>query len=401
MGGIQSCFSPAPYVELKANNVNDTILTYYTNLASAQLGSTLVSASDQYYGNAKHMLRDYNPTTTHQRRDGTHDGWQTRRHLRDASAIVKLGSHGHIYGIEINTIGFDDAAPNTATVEAKREKAPHEWDTLLSDVSIKPDSHNLFLLGTSDHVYSEVKLTIYPGSGVARFRCYGDAVPSWGTNVHSANLASAKNGARIIRWTDIKHSNNPNILLDHSKTAEDGWETPHSRTNARNDFIVVQLATPGILNNVVVSTEHFIGNAPESVSVDGCYSTEEDPVYDYSANWQELVSEAPVEPNSKNNKFPIDSNQVFSHLRLTIHPDGGIQHFSAMGHPAPPPVEEKKKEVVGEEEQVSSSSEEEANVPQRKTRARTAKRRTRAAAEKAVETIQDLAPPRRKKQRST
>ena len=71
MGGIQSCFSPAPYVELKANNVNDTILTYYTNLASAQLGSTLVSASDQYYGNAKHMLRDNNPTTTHQRRGNT------------------------------------------------------------------------------------------------------------------------------------------------------------------------------------------------------------------------------------------------------------------------------------------------------------------------------------------
>lgn len=105
MGGIQSCFSPAPYVELKANNVNDTILTYYTNLASAQLGSTLVSASDQHYGNAKHMLRDDNPTPSHQRRgnthipscmntldglsslstDGTHDGWQTKRHLKDAS----------------------------------------------------------------------------------------------------------------------------------------------------------------------------------------------------------------------------------------------------------------------------------------------------------------------------
>lgn len=81
--------------------------------------------------------------------------------------------------------------------------------------------------------------------------------------------------------------------------------------------------------------------------------------------------------------------------------DGGIQHFSAMGRPAPKPVEDKKKQI---EEEQESSSEEEVSVPQRKTRSRstTAKRRTRSAAEKAVETIQDLAPgPRRKKQRST
>lgn len=82
--------------------------------------------------------------------------------------------------------------------------------------------------------------------------------------------------------------------------------------------------------------------------------------------------------------------------------DGGIQHFSAMGRPAPKPVQDKKKQI---EEEQESSSEEEVSVPQqRKTRSRstTAKRRTRAAAEKAVETIQDLAPgPRRKKQRST
>lgn len=168
---------------------------------------------------------------------------------------------------------------------------------MLSDVPIKPDSHNLFLLGTSDHVYSEVKLTIYPGSGVVsiRIRYIAHTMNSC-DSIHRhvsgvmvmlclhgdqtciqpilhqprmvqesfVGLISSIPIIPISYWITPKARKFTYIcflpcFITHFLFSEDGWETPHSRTNPRNDFIVVQLATPGILNHVVVSTEHFIG----------------------------------------------------------------------------------------------------------------------------------------------
>ena len=45
-------------------------------------------------------------------------------------------------------------------------------------------------------------------------------MPDWPRNLkQNVNLASVQKGARITRWTDTQNANNPNILMDHGKTA--------------------------------------------------------------------------------------------------------------------------------------------------------------------------------------
>ncbi|KAI9247712.1 galactose-binding domain-like protein [Phascolomyces articulosus] len=345
MGAIQSCLAPAPYTELCAKQLDDTILSYYTDLASAKFEGSIISASDQYFGNADNLIDENEPHVEEELdRDGERDGWQSKRHVEDAWAVVRLGCQGHLYGFDINTVNFNDAAPLTATIEAAQSH-PHgtkKWVTLLPNVRITPNQHNFFLLGGSQHVYSQVKLTISPGGGVARLRCYGNAVPDWPRGLKSSvNLASVQKGARITRWTDIHHANNPNILMDHGKTTADGWETPHSRDADRNDYVVIQLASPGTLNSLTISTEHYLGNAPNAISIDGCYSVEEDPAYDYTADWIEIVQRETVKENTLTIFNMANNKKVFSHLRLTVHPDGGIQQILAMGHPY---IEEEEEE---------------------------------------------------------
>ncbi|KAI7856186.1 galactose-binding domain-like protein [Circinella umbellata] len=401
MGGIQSCLAPAPYTALCAKNLDDTILSYYMDLASDKFGGSIKSASDQYFGNADNLIDENDPQEDEEEldKDGDRDGWQSRRHVDEAWTIIKLGCDGRLYGFDINTINFNDAAPLTVTIEASpsnQSRGPNKWVTLLPNVPVTPNQHNYFLLGVNNESYSHVKLTISPGGGVARLRCYGIAVPNWPQNLKkNVNLASVRKGARITRWTDTQNANNPNILMDHGKTSEDGWETPHSREANRNDYVVIQLASPGTLNSLVVSTEHYLGNAPNAISIDGCYSVEEDPAYDYTADWIEIVRHESVEENAINRFNVTNNKKVFSHLRLTVHPDGGVQQIMALGHPY---VHKEQKDenvlqVIPKEKSdiISSSDESVTPSPENYDTIVTTSRRKRyrASADKAAQAIQE------------
>ncbi|KAI9495918.1 galactose-binding domain-like protein [Zychaea mexicana] len=392
MGAIQSCLSPAPYTELCAKDLDDTILSYYVDLASVKFDGSVVSTSDEYFGDASNLIDELDPLEEEELdRDGERDGWQIKRHVVDnAWAVVRLGCQGHLYGFDVNTTNFNDAAPLTVTIEAARARTPGvpKWITLLPNVPVKPNQHNFFLLGSSDLVYSQVKLTISPGGGVARLRCYGNAVADWPRSLKNpVNLAAAQKGARITRWTDTQYANDPNILMDHGETSADGWETPHSREAERNDYVVVQLATPGNLSSITVSTEHFLGNAPESVSIDGCYSVEEDPAYDYTADWSNLVRRGAVKENAKTT-FQVTSTDVVSHLRLTVHPDGGIQQILAMGLPYQKENKSDKLLVIGTEATNDAASSDESVVLRDNKGSRGRKRSYRASADKATVAIQ-------------
>lgn len=54
----------------------------------------------------------------------------------------------------------------------------------------------------------------------------------------------------------------------------DGWLTPRSRYEPRNDFVVIQLATLGVIKDIIIDTTSFIGNIPKYISIEGCNSNE-------------------------------------------------------------------------------------------------------------------------------
>lgn len=55
---------------------------------------------------------------------------------------------------------------------AKRSFALFQWTTLLPDVAVKPDTHNLFLIRDTDELYSHLRVTIIPDGGIVRYHAY-------------------------------------------------------------------------------------------------------------------------------------------------------------------------------------------------------------------------------------
>jgi allantoicase len=111
----------------------------------------------------------------------------------------------------------------------------------------------------------------------------------------------------------------------------DGWET-RRRREPGHDWCVVRLGLPGLVRELVVDTTHFKGNAPDSCSVDFCDSAS--PVPGPSAGWSELLAISPLMPDSEN-FFAVPHPRRATHLRLNIHPDGGVARLRAAGDVLP------------------------------------------------------------------
>lgn len=121
----------------------------------------------------------------------------------------------------------------------------------------------------------------------------------------------------------------------------DGWETKRSRTPGHRDWVVVQLAEPGVLSGVDVDTLHFLGNFPESCEIQGClYEGPElvPPGHDnlHADAWFPLVARTALGPGRIHSLdvIPSGKQRVATHVRLTMHPDGGIKRLRVYGRRA-------------------------------------------------------------------
>ncbi|MGI9289269.1 MAG: allantoicase [Pseudomonadales bacterium] len=114
----------------------------------------------------------------------------------------------------------------------------------------------------------------------------------------------------------------------------DGWESRRSygraahRSGQRDiDWCVLRLGIPGEIRGVDVNTMHFRGNAPEFASIEGAW---EEGAVSESTEWFELLPKTPTEAHS-HNIFNVKSDKPCTHLRLNMHPDGGVARLRAYG----------------------------------------------------------------------
>ncbi len=114
----------------------------------------------------------------------------------------------------------------------------------------------------------------------------------------------------------------------------DGWETRRRRTPG-NDLAIVRLGVRSQVHGVVVDTSYFTGNYPPQVSVDGVdlpgYPSVDELI---AARWQPLVPASAVKGDSRNT-FAVAGAPTCTHVRLTLHPDGGVARLRVHGRPAP------------------------------------------------------------------
>jgi allantoicase len=117
----------------------------------------------------------------------------------------------------------------------------------------------------------------------------------------------------------------------------DGWETRRRRTPGF-DFAIVRLGVRARVEGVVVDTAHFTGNYPPEVGVDGVdlpgYPSADQLL---AADWRPLVPVSPAHGDTAH-ALPAPEPRIVTHVRLTLHPDGGVARLRVHGRPVPDPA---------------------------------------------------------------
>ncbi len=120
----------------------------------------------------------------------------------------------------------------------------------------------------------------------------------------------------------------------------DGWETRRRRTPG-HDWCLVRLGLPGIVRGVVVDTSYFRGNFPEACELEG---TEVEGVPDPEVlagdprtRWHALVPRSSLAGDARN-AFAVTCPERLTHVRLSIHPDGGVARLRVHGEARPAPA---------------------------------------------------------------
>ncbi len=116
----------------------------------------------------------------------------------------------------------------------------------------------------------------------------------------------------------------------------DGWET-RRRRDPGEDWALVRLGAAGLVRGVVIDTAFFTGNFPESAEIAACAAEGVPPVsafMDGTIEWSPLLERSALTGDSEN-RFLIASERRVTHLRLTIHPDGGVARLRVHGEVRP------------------------------------------------------------------
>jgi allantoicase len=125
--------------------------------------------------------------------------------------------------------------------------------------------------------------------------------------------------------------------FDHKGQVYDGWET-RRRREPGVDVAIVRLGAPGVIHGVDVDTSYFTGNYPPYASVDAvALDGYPGPAELAAADWVPLVPKSPLSGDTRN-LFTVGDSRRFTHVRLTIHPDGGVARLRVHGDIVPDPA---------------------------------------------------------------
>jgi allantoicase len=116
----------------------------------------------------------------------------------------------------------------------------------------------------------------------------------------------------------------------------DGWET-RRRREPGHDHAIVRLGAAGIIHGVVVDTSFFTGNYPPEVSVEAAGAEGFPSPADLTgADWATLVPRSPAKGDARNT-FEVSDPHRYTHVRLSIYPDGGVARLRVHGEVVPDP----------------------------------------------------------------
>ena len=110
----------------------------------------------------------------------------------------------------------------------------------------------------------------------------------------------------------------------------DGWETARRR-GPGNDWVIVAMAQPGVIERIEVDTAHFKGNYPGRVSLEAGRFESDALATPDSRDWQTLLPETKLKMDQQHYFETLEALGDVSHIRMSIYPDGGISRLRLFG----------------------------------------------------------------------
>lgn len=322
--------------------------TNLTDLAAERLGGKVLFCTDDFFAEKENLLKPGRGVFIPDKytdRGKWMDGWESRRKRSEGNdwCIIQLAASGKIVGVDIDTNHFLGNHPPFASLEAANvlfdESIDFDtihWRTILPKSSLEPGSQNFFEI-SDDEIYTHLKFHIYPDGGVARLKVFGEVFKDWSKvdGREILNLAAATNGAKAVLCNDMFFSHMENLILPgRGVNMGDGWETKRNRTPGNKDWVIVRLGHKGDIEKILIDTCHFKGNYPDTCLLEGCNINykDESKLGSDAIEWTTILPQTKL--SADNEHFfeeAIITKGPFTHVRLSIFPDGGVSRMRLWG----------------------------------------------------------------------
>jgi allantoicase len=315
--------------------------TTLPDLAARRLGGMALVANDEFFAPKENLLKPEAPVFDPDRytdRGKEMDGWETRRR-RDPGhdwCIVRLGIPGIVRGVVVDTSFFRGNYPDRCSIEGavveEDDVTGAEWFDLVPESALEGDASNRFDVASPLRV-THLRLNIFPDGGVARLRVHGEPLPDLRTLTDAggrADVAASLSGGVVLDASDLFFSSPHNLIAPgDSHGMHDGWETRRRRGEG-NDWVVIRLATETEIERIEVDTSNFKGNYPDTCSLEVRATPDVAADPESEPAWSEVLSHRRLGPHRRF-AFPIDPPAAATHVRLNIHPDGGVARLRVHG----------------------------------------------------------------------
>ncbi|KAI1318501.1 Allantoicase [Mortierella claussenii] len=157
-----------------------------------------------------------------------------------------------------------------------------------------------------------------------------------------SELASAAKGGKVLETSDELFGEGFHLIKDgpaiEDKNREtpngfwkDGWETRRHNKKTHHTAII-QLASAGTISGFDIDTSFFDGSHPSYASVEACLVVKG--VQD-KYEWIEILPKVPLSGNSHHYYGIKASDEVYTHIKLNMYPDGGIARLRVYGNVSP------------------------------------------------------------------
>jgi len=162
------------------------------------------------------------------------------------------------------------------------------------------------------------------------------------------DLAARQLGGSVVFANDELFAEKENLIrpeppefaagtFGHKGKTYDGWET-RRRREPGHDHAIVRLGAAGIVHGVVVDTSYFRGNYPPEISVEAVAAEGyPSPAELAGMAWQPLVGRSAARGDAVNS-YAVADRHRWTHVRLSIYPDGGVARFRVHGEVRPDPA---------------------------------------------------------------